>query len=186
VLGVFSFIAGNFIGGLWYFLIGMFIRGASQSSYREMLIRQTLSGEHVERFMKSDAVTVPPSLSLRELVEDYFYRYHYKMFPVSAEGGLQGCVSTKDVKDVPREAWDRRTVADIAKPCSDVNTVSPQSDATEALALMNRTGNSRLMVVRDGRLAGIITLKDLLKFLAMKLDLEENEQIALPQTGPND
>ncbi|HPD47293.1 MAG TPA: site-2 protease family protein [Anaerohalosphaeraceae bacterium] len=182
VLGVISFIGGNFIGGLWYFLIGMFIRGASQSSYREMLIRQALAGEHVERFMKSDPVVAPPSISIRQLVEDYFYRYHYKMFPVSDGGRLEGCVSTKDIKDVPRSEWDRRQVAQIAKPCSDDNTVAPQSDATEALATMNRTGNSRLMVVKEGRLTGIITLKDLLKFLAIKLDLEEGEHLALPQT----
>lgn len=182
ILGVISFIGGNFIGGLWYFLIGMFIRGAAESSYREMLIRQALSGEHVDHFMKSDPVTVQPSLSLAELVENYFYRYHYKMFPVLDNGGLRGCVSTKDVKDVPKDQWNSRHVGDVARPCSGENTVSPQSDATDALSMMNRTGNSRLMVVQEGRLAGIITLKDLLKFLALKLDLEEDERIALPQT----
>ncbi|MBE0537484.1 MAG: site-2 protease family protein [Phycisphaerae bacterium] len=180
VLGVISFIGGNFIGGLWYFLIGMFIRAAAQSSYREMLIRQTLSGEPVGRFMQKDPATVPPSISISELVEDYFYRYHYKMFPVTTGDHLEGCVSTKEIKDVPKNEWNSRHVADIEKSCSDENTIAPQSDATAALALMNRTGNSRLMVVEEGRLAGIITLKDLLKFLALKLDLEENEQIALP------
>jgi CBS domain-containing protein len=182
VLGVLSFIGGNFIGGIWYFLIGMFIRGAAQASYREMLIRQTLSGEHVDRFMKADPITVQPWMSISQLVQDYFYKYHYKMFPVAAENGLKGCVSTKDVKDIPREEWDRRHVEDIAKPCSEENTVPPEADATAALSMMNRTGNSRLMVVDHGHLAGIITLKDLLKFLALKLDLEENEHIALPQT----
>jgi CBS domain-containing protein len=38
---------------------------------------------------------------------------------------------------------------------------------------MNRTGNSRLMVVDENRLLGIVTLKDMLKFLSLKIDLEE-------------
>ena len=37
---------------------------------------------------------------------------------------------------------------------------------------MSRNENSRLMVVDAGRLVGIISLKDLLKFLALKFELE--------------
>lgn len=37
---------------------------------------------------------------------------------------------------------------------------------------MNRTGHSRLMVLEGERLVGIVTLKDLLKLIALKLDLE--------------
>jgi len=181
VLGIISFIGGNFIGGLWYFLIGMFIRGASQMSYQQMLIRKALSGEPARRFMKSDPVIVSPSIPVSELVEDYFYKYHYKMFPVSDNGRLAGCVSTKEVKDIPKEEWSRHTVGDIAKACSNKNTISPDTDAMKALSLMNHSGNSRLMVVDGERLDGIITLKDMLKFLSLKVDLEENESIKMPQ-----
>ena len=52
-------------------------------------------------------------------------------------------------------------------------TVSPQTDALQALSLMSRTGNSRLMVVDENRLLGVVTLKDMLKFLSLKIDLEE-------------
>ncbi len=43
----------------------------------------------------------------------------------------------------------------------------------KALQTMNRTGNSRLLVVENGKLAGVLALKDLLGFLSLKLDLEE-------------
>ena len=46
-------------------------------------------------------------------------------------------------------------------------------DAVEALAIMRRTGNSRLMVAEDGRLVGLVTLKDLLRLIAFKMDLED-------------
>ena len=39
---------------------------------------------------------------------------------------------------------------------------------------MNRSGNSRLMVVEGERLVGIIALKDMLKFLSAKLELGGN------------
>jgi predicted transcriptional regulator len=42
----------------------------------------------------------------------------------------------------------------------------------EVLSVMNQTGNGR-MVVREGdRLVGIVSLKDMLGYLALKLELE--------------
>lgn len=42
----------------------------------------------------------------------------------------------------------------------------------EALALMTRTSSSRLMVTEGNRLAGIISLKDMMKFFEPKVELE--------------
>jgi len=170
--GLLFFIWGDFVGGVWSALIGMFIRTASQMSYRQLLVRAALSGEEIRRFMKSDPITVPPSISIEQLVNDYFYRHHLKMFPVCDGNLLLGCVTSNQVKQVPREQWGKLSVGDVVKPCSGENTISPQTDAVRALSIMNRTGNSRLMVVDAGRLVGIVTLKDMLKFLDLKIDLE--------------
>ena len=172
LLGLLAFIAGNLITGIWYFLIGMFIRGAAHMSYRQVLIRNALGGEPVSHFMEKNPVTVPPSISIRELVDNYFYRYHYKMFPVSGNGALEGCISSREVKAIPREQWDERRVQDVLVSCSNETMVAPEADAMQALSLMNRTGNSRLMVVQGHDLVGVITLKDMLKFLSLKVDLE--------------
>jgi Zn-dependent protease/CBS domain-containing protein len=172
VFGFLNFITGNFIGGIWYFLIGMFIRQASQMSYSQLLMRKALAGEKISRFMKTEPISVSPSLTIEQLVNDYFYKYHYKMFPVSNGDGLIGCVGLKQVKELPREEWNRHAVGDVVAPCSDENAISPQTDALQALSLMNRTGNSRLMVVDENKLLGIVTLKDMLKLLALKIDLE--------------
>jgi Zn-dependent protease/CBS domain-containing protein len=173
VMGVLRFIlAGDFVGGIWSALIGMFIRSASQMSYKQLLMRRALGGDAVRRFMKPDPVTVPPSISVEQLVNDYFYRYHFKMFPVSDGDRLVGCITAGQVKDVPRQQWSEQTVGELAQPCSPENTVRPEMDAMRALSVMNRTGNSRLMVVDGDRLVGIVTLKDMLKFLDLKIDLE--------------
>jgi predicted transcriptional regulator len=128
--------------------------------------------------MEPDPVSVSPTISLRVLVEDYIYKYHFKMFPVVEGRELVGCVTTKDVKEVPPEDWERRNVGEIAARCTDKNTIAPDTDATEALAVMSKTGQSRLMIVERGRLVGVISLKDLLNFLSLKLDLEEKESFA--------
>ncbi len=173
VLGVLAVVKGNFIGGMWWFLIGMFLRNAAKMSYRQLTVRKALEGEPIRRFMEPNPITVPPSLSVEQLVEDYIYKYHFKMFPVVDSERLMGCVTTKQVREIPREEWSRRTVGELASECSMENIIEPGVDAIKALSIMSRSGNSRLLVVEKGRLLGVITLKDLMKFLALKVELED-------------
>jgi Zn-dependent protease len=171
IFGVLNVIIGDVISGLWQFLIGMFLRGAAETSYQQMMFRKALEGETVAHLMKKNPVTVPAGISLRELVENYVYAHHYKMYPVMEGEELVGSISTRQVKEIPRSEWEQRTVGTLAQRCSPENSLAPSTDAVQALSIMNRTGNSRLLVVDKGRLAGIISLKDILAFLAVKLDL---------------
>jgi Zn-dependent protease/predicted transcriptional regulator len=174
VLGVFQILSGNFVGGMWWFLIGMFIQAAAKASYQQLVTRRALEGEPVERFMKTDIVSVQPSLSLEELVDAYIYQHHFKMFPVvDTSNKLMGCITTKQVKETPREEWSTKSVKDTIVPCSEKNTIHPKADAVKALSLMKRDGASRLMVTEGDRLVGIIALKDLLEFLSLKMELDE-------------
>jgi Zn-dependent protease/CBS domain-containing protein len=174
IFGVLHILSGNFIGGMWWFLIGMFIQGAARASYQQLITRRALEGEPIERFMKTQTVSVRPSLSLKDLVEDYVYRYHFKMFPVVDDSNkLLGCITTKQVKEIPREEWANKRVKDVAIPCSEKNTIHPKMDAVKALSLMKRDGTSRLMVTEGSQLVGIIALKDLLEFLSLKVELDE-------------
>jgi predicted transcriptional regulator len=165
---------GAFISGIWWFLIGLFLRNASQMSYSRLLMSKALEGEPVKRFMKTDPITAPPSITVEKFVDEYLYKHHFKMFPIVDDGKLIGCISTREIKEIPRNQWTQRTIGEIVKPCSCDNTITSDTDAMKALSSMNKTGVSRLLVVDGDRLVGIIALKDLMGFLALKLDLEED------------
>src|SRR3989339_488779 len=75
-LGIFAIFMGSFVNGIWYFLIGVFLRSASQMSYQQQLLRKILEGETVMHFMTPNPVSVPPSVLLSEFVNDYVYKYH--------------------------------------------------------------------------------------------------------------
>jgi Zn-dependent protease/CBS domain-containing protein len=173
ILGGLTFFSGNIVGGIWWVLIGMFLYSASKMSYQQLLMRRALEGEAVSSFMRKDPVTVSPSLSLEELVKDYVYKFHFKMFPVVDQSKLVGCVTTKQIKEVPQDEWANHTVGELVSKCSNENTIAPDDDATEALKVMKRNNNSRLMVTQNSHLVGVITLKDLLKFFALKVELED-------------
>lgn len=172
VLGVLQFILTQDFSALWMALIGLFLRNAARMSYQQLLLRTALEGERVARFMKTDPVTVPRQISVAELVDDYLFRYTHKLFPVVDGDRLVGCVTTREIKQLPRDEWDGTTVGAIAQaPCAE-NTIAPDTDAMQALAAMSRSGASRLMVVEGERLVGILTLKDLLEFFSLKMELE--------------
>jgi len=173
IFAVMQVFANNFIGGMWLFLIGMFIRGAARMSYQQMVTRRALEGEPLERFMTRDPVTVRPEVSVSSFVDDFVYRHHHKLFPVTDGQRLVGCVSPAQLKSIPRDEWARRQVGDIAQECTETNTVGPEVDAVEALSRMSRGRKGRLLVVKEGRLLGMVTLKDMLDFLSSKVELEE-------------
>lgn len=171
-LGVFMFLRGAFITGVWWSLIGLFMRNASSTAYRRMQLTEILKGQKVKKFMKTNPISISSSLTLKELVEDYIYTYHYKMFPVLKDDKLLGCITTREVKNMPVEKWQSIKVEEAMNKCSPENTISPEDDAIEALQKIKKSGNSRLMVTENDKLIGIITLKDLVEFFSLKFDLE--------------
>jgi Zn-dependent protease/predicted transcriptional regulator len=172
ILGVLNLLTGNPIGGIWFVIIGLFLRNAAQMSYQQLLVKSALQGRTVDEFMSTNPVAVPPDITLRELIEDYVYRHHFKMFPIVRNKELLGCVQTRNIRDIPKNEWDVRRVSEIFRSCSEENTVLPGTDVSEALDRMRSTGNSRLMVVDRGQLKGILALKDIAGFLNMRREFE--------------
>lgn len=175
-VGLVSIFRGALIGGMWWILIGFFLRSSSQMSYRRLIIQEALKGEPVRRFMVQDVITVPASANLSDLVDDYLYKHHHRMYPVTTDDELQGCVTAREVRSIPREDWDTTRVREVMQPCSEENTITPDVDAVKALNRMNRSGRSRLMVVEDERLVGILTVKDLMGFISTRLELGGDEE----------
>lgn len=174
-LGVLQLLVGGmqaFVSAMWLALIGLFLRNAARMSYQQLLLRRVLEGEPVSRFMVTEPVSVPRHISVAELVEEFVYRHHFKLYPVVDGGRLVGCVTTRQVKELPREEWQTTSVGALAEQCSAENSVGPDDDAMEVLSRMSRNRSSRLLVVDGGRLVGIIALKDLLEFLSLKIELE--------------
>jgi Zn-dependent protease len=176
ILGVVSIFMGNFVGGLWWFMIGLFIRSAAQRSYQQLLARGLFHSKKVKDLMVKNPLTVPRSISLTEFVNEYVYKHHFQMYPVLSLGRLAGCISVNQVASIPHEEWSMQTVGAIAMPCNEGTTVGPEEDANKALEVMNRTGTGRLMVVDGDQLVGIIALKDMLTLLSLKMELNDLEK----------
>jgi CBS domain-containing protein len=131
----------------------------------------------VRRFMNPEPIVVSPSLDLHRWVDDFVYRYHHRAFPVVSNGRLEGIVTTQALNRFPRGEWSQHTVGELMAKDLETFTVAADADAMEALAKLQRTGSSRLLVTEGDRLLGIVSLKDLLGFLNLKLELEGRDDI---------
>ncbi len=188
-VGVLLFISGPglFLSGFWLALIGLFVSNAASSSYQQVLIRQALAGEPVARFMNREPITVPQHLDLRNWIEEYVYRHHRKAFPVVAEDGqLVGMIATGTLTNIPRADWSQHTVGEVMRRDLGPVSIAPSADALQALEKIQRSGSSRLLVVQDGKLVGIVSLKDLMRFLHLKLDMGDEPPEPPPTYRPRE
>jgi Zn-dependent protease/CBS domain-containing protein len=176
VAGIFFFIRAQFITGLWWVLIGLFLRSTSRASLFRLEMRLALRGQPVSRFMNTEPVTVPPSITVKQLIEEYLYKYHFGIFPVVDDGKLLACITTDEIRRVPRDQWDDHRVRDVAPACSADNTIPPNTDAIDALKIMSRTRHSRLVVADGDKAVGVVSLKDLMEFISLKIDLESGHR----------
>jgi Zn-dependent protease len=171
VFGVVGVLRGNLVGGVWQVLIGMFLRSAAGAGYRQTMAQRLLAGISVREVMTPDPIAVSPDLPVSRFVDEYVYRYHHREFPVTRNGILIGSVGTKEVAALDRRRWPLTPVAAIALACAPADTIALEAAALDAIAQMTGAGRGRLFVVRDGRLVGILSQRDLVELLSVRLDL---------------
>jgi len=175
-LAILNFFAGDIVHGIWLGLIAFFLNSAARGSYEQILVRQALYGEHVGRFMNPQPIIVPPGVDLKSWVDDYVYRYHHKMYPVASNGHIEGVIGTQELGKYPQEEWPIHTVGEAMRHDVERLSIPVGADALEALTKMQRGGTGRLLVTDGDRLVGIVSLKDFLRFLDLKLELEQSER----------
>ncbi len=170
-LGLLEIVQGDFVGGIWRFLIGMFLRGAAAASSGEANARSRLRRIPVGRVMNPNPQTVPPELSIEEFINEYVYRHHHRWFPVTRDGEVLGTVETRRAAVIDRAQWPTVPIVRIMQPLSRDDTVSPETDAFAALEQMRRTGHSRLVVMQQQCLRGVLSSRDLLDILSFDQEL---------------
>lgn len=170
-IGFLSVFMGRFIFGLWMVLIGFFLRQAAEASYVQVVISSALKGVMVRDIMKPEVITVTEDITVQELVDSYFFKYHFDCFPVSTESRLQGLVTLNDLKTLPRERWRETLVRDVMQTDRSAVSVRPDDEVSQVLRRMVRDQCGKLPVIDGDRLVGIITRRDIMEALRVFSDL---------------
>lgn len=169
--GLFLFFAGAGIGSLWLALIGWFLMQASQASYRQLILRQALGGVTVGQVMTKDVDSVPAEMTLDEVVQDYVMGRNHPAFPVVADDQVLGLLCLNEIRGVPREQWGQVTAREAASPLTKENSISPSTDAWDAVVRMSQENCGRLVVTEDRALRGIVSRTDIMRLMRTRLEL---------------
>jgi CBS domain-containing protein len=73
-------------------------------------------------------------------------------------------VTPDEVKAVPREIRSQTGLQSIMRPLRKITTVPPEMPAVQALELMGRRNTNQLAVVSEGKLEGIFSQGQVLRF----------------------
>ncbi len=173
LLGLFWILTGNLIGGFWFVIIGIFLRSTAEGGFQQVVMKGALEGVKVKELMSRNVISVPSSLRIRQLVEDFYLTHAYITYPVTEGERIIGIITLKQVKEVARDEWKEKTVRKVMIPLREEIMLDPDGEAVDALQKMIRTGEGRLPVVKDGKAVGMITRGDILNLLEIKTDLAE-------------
>ncbi|HSE40284.1 MAG TPA: site-2 protease family protein [Acidobacteriota bacterium] len=160
IYGAVTILRGN-LGGFWTILIGIFVKDAAESSYKQMLLSQRVEGKLVNDIMQKNPVIIPPDITVQNLIDDYFWRYQYGSFPVGDTHAL-GIVPFTEVKKIPPEARTSITVREIMHPTKEALQIAPDKTILEAFEKARTNGVGRLIVTNAaGEILGYLSLRDI-------------------------
>jgi Zn-dependent protease len=165
VFGLFRFFVGENFGGLWLAFIGWFLLDAARSSYAQLNLMTSLRGRRVADVMESNCTTVPGYLSLRDFIDEYVLHSGSRCFLVAHDSQPVGIITPTEVRNVPREQWGQTSVQSVMQPLGNMHSVPPDMPASEALELIAREQLPELTVVADGKLLGVFSPTQVLRFL---------------------
>jgi Zn-dependent protease/predicted transcriptional regulator len=171
LMGVLWVVAyGSLIGGLWFILIGIFLRNAAGTSYQQLVVRRALEGVHARDLMIRDVTVVPHEMSLAEAVDDLILPTGLSELPVVDHGRLVGMLHLSSIRARESSTWATLTAGDVMSRDVLADAVSPDDDAVKVLATLG-SEDRMLPVVDGGILLGVLTRQDVLRRLQIRLEL---------------
>jgi len=174
VLGVWSAVRGNVIGGLWLGFIGWFLRNAAVTGLRQHMLHEALEDATARQILTPVPETVPPDITLEDLTDRHFMRRRFAAFPVVDGESPLGLITLHQVKEVPRTEWPIRTAREAMTPLGESIVVRPDDPLTAVLEKIRSSPARRVLVIGGGRLEGIITATDIASWIGKAHTLRES------------
>jgi Zn-dependent protease/predicted transcriptional regulator len=170
VAGVYYVVAGAYINGFWFLLIGFFVYQLARASYQQTLLRIAASDTRVRDIMYTNVPLIDASTPLTMLRHNYFAAYSLPAFPVVDGGRVIGIVSRNDLYQVSAAEWDVLNAGRVSRPLSESQTVDPEMTLDKVLRRV--LGGDELMLVVEGQnVLGLLTREELMRYVETKMKL---------------
>jgi Zn-dependent protease/CBS domain-containing protein len=166
------FLFGEWLSGLWLVFIGWFLQSTASMSYRQTQWREALRGITTSQMMTTDYIAIPPTITIKQLVQEYVMPKGYHLFLITEGDRLKGILTLQNIKAVPQAKWDETRVEQIMVPAEKLKTASPDQDALSVVEQMEENEINQMPVASEGKVIGLVTRDNLLRFLRTRTELK--------------
>jgi len=164
-LGIAMFIFQGSFSGAWLAFIGWFLLQAATAEARYIATEAALDGLRVRDLMVRNPVTVDGDLTVAQFMDEVARSHRFTTYPVVDRVRPIGLLAFRSVAAVPRSEWETRRVRDAMIPLDEVQVLTEDETAVEALAALSSPTANRGLVIENGHLAGLLSITDLARTL---------------------
>jgi Zn-dependent protease/CBS domain-containing protein len=172
--GIFLIFTNYWLDGIWIALIGWFLQSSASGSYRQLILEDMLNGHVASDIMSRDCQVIPPNMTIEQLVNDNIFQHGRRCFPVSADNGVEGLITLRDIKAIPREQWNKVPVSKAMTPMEKLKYVKPDESLNTVLQTMAQNDINQIPVVQDRNIIGMVGRDNLINFINVMGELRKS------------
>ena len=100
--GVYPFILGDVVSGIWLALVGFILNGAARGAVAQLAVTDRIEGISVGDVMDRRPIAIPERFTVERALDEFFLRYRYPWFPViDGEARFVGLLDRGTAEEVP-------------------------------------------------------------------------------------
>ncbi|MDZ5443923.1 site-2 protease family protein [Micromonospora sp. 4G57] len=160
-LGLWQFLVGAGVGGLWLALIGWFLIGAAGMEERQARTGSALRGVRVTDVMTPQPQTASGDMTVADFVDHYLFAYRHSTLPLTEDGRPVGLVTLDRVRGIPADRRATTTLAEVSCRADELVLAAPDEALNDLLPRLSECADGRALVVTDQRLVGIVSPSDI-------------------------
>ena len=166
-------LAHQWFNGLTLVFIGWVLHTAAVQSRRPMILHKALHGIMARDVVARECPVISQQLSLGQLVRGCILVTGQRYFVVADGVKLQGIVTMRNIKPIPKDRWDSTTIGEIMTPAGELRTAQAEQPAASLLEQMNEWQIDHMPVLEQDRVIGIVVLDSLMRLVKARAELEK-------------
>ncbi|RZU77482.1 Zn-dependent protease [Micromonospora kangleipakensis] len=159
--GLWRFLTGAGVGGLWLALIGWFLIGAAGMEERQARMGSALRGVRVGEVMTPQPQTASGDMTVADFVDHYLFAYRHSALPLTEDGRPVGLVTLDRVRGIPADRRATTTLGEVSCRADELVLAVPDEALNDLLPRLSECADGRALVVTDQRLVGIVSPSDI-------------------------
>ena len=157
--------------GLLLLFFGWPLENAVVQGSRGRALHEALQSITARDIMTKEYPLITQQLGLGQLVRDYILVTGQRYFVVVDGVNLQGIVTIRNIKSIPKRRWDSTRIGEIMTPAGELQTAHPQQSAASLLGQMDELEIDQMPVLEKDEVIGIVARDSLTRLGKTRAEL---------------